>query len=94
MCFYIHWFFVTVALFSRSRFVIVPFFCFSCYFLSRLCEERDQGYGINTQSGSQMQQLNAGNQGKNIKESMGVFSGGSYGSIGQNSSFLYSTAPT
>ena len=47
-----------------------------------------------TQSGSHMQQLNAGNEGKAIGRVMGVFIGGSNRPIVQNLSFLSNTAPT
>ena len=47
-----------------------------------------------TQSGGHVQQLNSGNEGQNIGGTMGVFSGGSDRTIGQNLSFLGSTATT
>ena len=63
-------------------------------FLSRLWEGKDQGAGRMNQSGAHMQQLNAGNEGRNIGGAMGVFSGGSDRSIGQNFYFLDNMAPT
>ena len=47
-----------------------------------------------TQYGGHMQQLNAVNEGQNIGEAIGVFSGGSDRLIGHNLSFLDIKAPT
>ena len=86
MCFFLLYplFFVAIALFSQSRFVVFGFFLFFWLFFVTIVGSTIQGNGIMTQSSSHMQQLNAANEVHNIGGGMGVFSGASDRSIGQN----------